>query len=93
MNDPGSKLPGQMDINYRKGTANGVSPDEVAKRLFEGIRSKQFYILTHPESVEMVRNRMGNIIDGTNPSLSKDMLEKLGILGLHEQKDGEKCVE
>ena len=35
-------------------TANGMSPDEVAARLVDGVRQNRFYIVTHPENRAML---------------------------------------
>jgi NAD(P)-dependent dehydrogenase (short-subunit alcohol dehydrogenase family) len=46
---------------------SGMEPDDVARQVVDAVKSRRFYILTHPESVEMVRRRMEAIINGGNP--------------------------
>ena len=57
---------------YQQAIETGMSPDAVAKCVFQAIRDEQFYILTHPEFTPMVNARMDAIIQGQNPlSLAK----------------------
>lgn len=46
-----------------------LSPDQVADLVFTAIKEEKFYILTHPEFNETVKERMENILQGQNPSL------------------------
>lgn len=46
-----------------------LSPDQVADLVFTAIREEKFYILTHPEFNETIKERMENILRGQNPSL------------------------
>jgi NAD(P)-dependent dehydrogenase (short-subunit alcohol dehydrogenase family) len=48
--------------------ASGISPQAVADRVFEAIRSEQFYILTDSKSIPMIQKRMENILNQRNPS-------------------------
>ena len=45
----------------------GMPPAEVADMVFQAIREERFYILTHPEEVPSIRDRMENILAGRNP--------------------------
>ena len=47
--------------------AHGLPPDEVAEQLLQAIRDEQFYILTRDVSIDRVRTRFENIIEGRNP--------------------------
>jgi NAD(P)-dependent dehydrogenase (short-subunit alcohol dehydrogenase family) len=47
---------------------NGLDPDKVADAVIDAVQTKRFYILTHPESLEWVRRRLNNILDGQDPS-------------------------
>lgn len=47
-----------------------LSPDHVADFVFTAIKEEKFYILTHPEFNETVKERMENILQGKNPSLT-----------------------
>ena len=46
----------------------GMSPTQVAERVFSAIREDEFYILTHPEFNPVIRTRMENILQGHNPA-------------------------
>jgi NAD(P)-dependent dehydrogenase (short-subunit alcohol dehydrogenase family) len=48
---------------------NGMPPEEVAGKVVDAIRAKDVWILTHPESIEVVRARMQAIIDGGVPPM------------------------
>lgn len=54
-----------MDI-LTQGTAAGMPPAEVADIVFQGIRDKRLYILTHPEQGDAVIAKANNIATGTN---------------------------
>ncbi|MEM7532861.1 MAG: SDR family NAD(P)-dependent oxidoreductase [Chloroflexota bacterium] len=49
---------------------SGMSPQKVADRVFEAIRSGQFYILTHPELTYLIEQRLDDIINERNPTLT-----------------------
>jgi NAD(P)-dependent dehydrogenase (short-subunit alcohol dehydrogenase family) len=49
-----------------------ISPDAVADRAFEAIRTGKLYVLTHPESKEWVRTRMEDILNERNPGRPPD---------------------
>ncbi|HEY3302687.1 MAG TPA: SDR family NAD(P)-dependent oxidoreductase [Candidatus Binatia bacterium] len=53
----------------RQSVQSGMAPDQVAERVFTGIRDNRLYILTHPETKEWVRGRMENILAERNPPL------------------------
>jgi NAD(P)-dependent dehydrogenase (short-subunit alcohol dehydrogenase family) len=65
-----------------KYNSEGMSPQQVAGIVFDAVKEKRFYILTHPDlSKERVRLRMENILNERNPtSISLEgmdnMLEK-----------------
>jgi len=48
-----------------------IMPEEAASIVFEGIREERFYIFTHPESKELVRKRMEDILNDRNPAGSR----------------------
>jgi NAD(P)-dependent dehydrogenase (short-subunit alcohol dehydrogenase family) len=50
----------------------GMSPDEVANHVFNAIRDQRFYILTHPEDLPSIRDRMERILGGLNPRNPSD---------------------
>ena len=47
--------------------AGGISPEAVADQVADAVDVGRFYILTHPDSVAMVRQRMEAILDGGVP--------------------------
>ena len=47
---------------------SGISTEQVATAVVDAIKEEKLYILTHPESVEAVRARMEDIVEGRNPS-------------------------
>lgn len=53
---------------YRQAIEAGMSPDEVADRVFQAIREGQFYILTHPEFTPLIEARMAALLHGQNPA-------------------------
>lgn len=58
------------DELLRKGiSAAGMGPDAVASKVFDAIRAERFWILTHPEYGDMIRQRVENVVEGRNPSV------------------------
>lgn len=47
---------------------NGLSPHNIADMVFAAIREDKFYIITHPELKDMVRQRMEDILEERNPT-------------------------
>ena len=43
-------------------TANGMSPDEVAARLLDGVRENRFYIATHPSTRDMLNEKHSELM-------------------------------
>jgi NADP-dependent 3-hydroxy acid dehydrogenase YdfG len=52
----------------RKAFEEGMSPQEVANCLFNGLREEKFYIFTHPELKPMIRLRLDDILRERSPS-------------------------
>jgi NAD(P)-dependent dehydrogenase (short-subunit alcohol dehydrogenase family) len=46
-----------------------MPPAQVADAVFQAIREKRFYILTHPEGKDWIRTRMEDILQERNPTL------------------------
>lgn len=59
-----------MNRGVSQGVAAGMDPDEAARIVLDGVREKQFYILTHPEALPLVGARMQAILDGGQPSFN-----------------------
>lgn len=51
----------------RKAVEGGLSPDQVAEKVFEAIQNERFYILTHPEFNPVIQARLDSILGGLNP--------------------------
>jgi NAD(P)-dependent dehydrogenase (short-subunit alcohol dehydrogenase family) len=47
--------------------ASGMAPSEVARQVFEAVRDRRFYILTHEEFKPRVLERAQTIVDGRAP--------------------------
>jgi NAD(P)-dependent dehydrogenase (short-subunit alcohol dehydrogenase family) len=45
-----------------------VTAAEVAKRVFDAVSARQFYIYSHPEALAGVQTRMEDILQGRNPT-------------------------
>lgn len=52
----------------RNAVAAGMPPARVAEMVRDAIRDERFYVLTHPDFVPIVRQRMEGILEGRNPS-------------------------
>lgn len=52
----------------RAAVAGGVDPALVARAVVEAIRTRRFYILTHPEMLGAFRERATDILEGRTPS-------------------------
>jgi NAD(P)-dependent dehydrogenase (short-subunit alcohol dehydrogenase family) len=50
--------------------ATGLDPAAVAELVFEAVRDRRFYVLTHPEWNVMISNRTDNIVNGQDPRLA-----------------------
>jgi len=46
---------------------SGMDPADVAAEVVDAVKQRRFYILTHPQSAEVVRRRMEAIVKGENP--------------------------
>jgi NAD(P)-dependent dehydrogenase (short-subunit alcohol dehydrogenase family) len=71
-NDPGSAslLTSEQTTvtkTLRQLVTGGLSPEVVASRVFDAIRAEQFYIFTHPDMNDLIRQRMDKILNGRNP--------------------------
>jgi NAD(P)-dependent dehydrogenase (short-subunit alcohol dehydrogenase family) len=49
--------------------ANAMPPEAIAAQVLAAIRDERFYILTHPESDEVVSRRMRAILEGRAPDV------------------------
>jgi NAD(P)-dependent dehydrogenase (short-subunit alcohol dehydrogenase family) len=61
--------------------AAGMPPDQAADAVFDAIRKEQFYILTDPQWIEVVRLRTSKLLAMENPENPTPMIVKLLNLG------------
>ena len=61
--------------------AAAMPPDQVADAVFDAIRKEQFYILTHPEWLEVIRLRTSKLLAMENPENPTPMIVKLLNIG------------
>lgn len=54
----------------RQAAQQGMSPDQVAARVFRAIEDEQLYVFTHPEMKDWVRIHMEHILAEHNPPLA-----------------------
>lgn len=55
--------------NTAKAVGSGkVSAAEVAAKVFDAVRARQFYIYSHPQALRSVQLRMEDVLQGRNPS-------------------------
>jgi NAD(P)-dependent dehydrogenase (short-subunit alcohol dehydrogenase family) len=75
-NRPAQLQPGEQQFSETEmafasmmfaGIASGTPPTEVAEKVFTAIQNEQFYIVSHPEFLPMVRMRMEAILEQRNP--------------------------
>jgi NAD(P)-dependent dehydrogenase (short-subunit alcohol dehydrogenase family) len=50
--------------------AEGLNPAVVANLVVEAIRARRFYVLTHPEWQDMVRDRVDRMLSGEDPAVT-----------------------
>ncbi|HRI89536.1 MAG TPA: SDR family NAD(P)-dependent oxidoreductase [Candidatus Hydrogenedentes bacterium] len=59
-----------IDFQMRKVVADGHTPESIAQRVSDAMRTDQFYILTHDEMMPAVQKRMNAIINRTAPTFT-----------------------
>jgi NAD(P)-dependent dehydrogenase (short-subunit alcohol dehydrogenase family) len=47
--------------------AAGLPPEQVAEQVLSAIREQRFYVLTHPQMMPLVEQRVSNLLAGRNP--------------------------
>lgn len=57
--------------------AASTPPAEVAEAVFDAIRKEQFYILTHPEWLDVIRLRTSKLLAMENPESDSAMIVKM----------------
>jgi len=71
--------PTEMAKAHRRLVDAGLAPEVVARRVFQAIRTRQFYILTHPEANFLIRARMRAILAQKNPAIHPRLLRLVGL--------------
>ncbi len=56
-----------MEPAVRQMLQSGLPPDTVAEHVFQAVHDERFYILTHPETKDFVRERTERILAGETP--------------------------
>jgi NAD(P)-dependent dehydrogenase (short-subunit alcohol dehydrogenase family) len=65
-------------LNFLKTAIEAAMPPlQVADRVFDAIKNEQFYILTHPEWIEVIQMRTDNLLRMENPRNPAQTLAKL----------------
>jgi NAD(P)-dependent dehydrogenase (short-subunit alcohol dehydrogenase family) len=85
-NDPVAMTP-QMEAGraaFFAALEAAMAPEQVAEMVFDGIEKEQFYILTHPEWMEVVRMRTDRLVRLENPLNPAGVLARL----VKAQRDG-----
>lgn len=54
---------------FNKGVLNGMSPEKVSEKIFEGIKAKKFYIFTNDDCKGIIKQRMEDILNESNPTI------------------------
>lgn len=54
---------------FNKGVLNGIAPEKVVERIFEGIKAKKFYVFTDEECKLMIKQRKEDILNENNPTI------------------------
>jgi NAD(P)-dependent dehydrogenase (short-subunit alcohol dehydrogenase family) len=49
------------------GGQTALEPEDVALQVSDAVEANQFYVITHPESYEVIEERFGRILAGRNP--------------------------
>ena len=62
---------------FRKFLEASMPPAKVADIVFDAIKNEQFYILTHPEWLEVVRMRTDNLLQMQNPQSAAEAVMRL----------------
>ncbi len=62
--------PAPLESVVRQLLATGLSPENVAEQVLDAVKNDRFYIITHPETKAIIRQRMENILEGENPVFS-----------------------
>ncbi len=73
-------LPESMRKAHHGIRAEGETAEEMADQVFDAIINEKFYILPHPDFRAPIKTRFDNIMEERDPTLPRDLLQKLGII-------------
>jgi NAD(P)-dependent dehydrogenase (short-subunit alcohol dehydrogenase family) len=69
LQNPGNTVQNpQFEDMARAAIAAGLPPAEAAARVVDAVKNERFYVLTHPEFAQGVRERMEDILEDRNPA-------------------------
>lgn len=60
-------------------TSGKITAAQIAQKVFEAISTEQFYIFSHPQSLQPVQTRLEDVMQGRNPSDPFAAKPELGI--------------
>ena len=66
---------------FKAAMETSMPPLEVADAVFEAIKREQFYILTHPEWIEVIQLRTDKLLRMENPQSPAATIAKIIKLG------------
>jgi len=66
---------------FKAAMETSMPPLEVADVVFEAIKTEQFYILTHPEWIEVIQLRTDKLLRMENPQSPAATIAKIIELG------------
>lgn len=58
-----------INKTLNEGVLNGMSPEIVVEKMFEGIKTKKFYVFTDDDCKLMIKQRMEDILNENNPTI------------------------
>lgn len=67
---------------FKAALETSMPPLEVADVVFEAIKKEQFYILTHPEWIEVIQLRTDKLLRMENPQSPAATIAKIIKLGV-----------
>ena len=78
--DHKATLPESMQKGHHGIRVEGETAEEMADQVFDAIINEKFYILPHPDFRKPIRTRFENIWEQRDPTLPRDLLQRLGIV-------------
>ena len=66
-NQPGAVSSSEFPEAMRQRVEVGMPPEVIAERVWEAVRDNQFWVLTHPETDHLIRDRCDEMLQRRNP--------------------------